>query len=99
MLLGLKTFLEDRENRAVKHLVESTFTGLRLARPQAIHRVEAFGTLNHVFRDWDVRLPDGFEMKLVLWPQRIARAPFGTNLDLWREVCEEFKRRHDAILR
>ena len=99
MLLGLKTFLEARENRALKQLVESTFTGVRLARPQAIHRVEAFGAPNYVFREWDIKLPDGCDTKLVLWPQRIARAPFGSNLDRWREVCEEFNRRHEAILR
>ena len=99
VLLGLKTFLEHRENRAVKQLVESTFPGLKLARPQAIHRVEALGPASYVFREWDIRLPDGREMKLVLWPQRIARAPIGSSLNRWREVCEEFKGRHEAILR
>ena len=99
VLLGLTTFLASSRNRAVRQLVESTFCGVRLTRPHATYGVEALSGFNYVFREWDIKLPYGHDMKLVLWPQRIGRAPIGSNLDRWREVCEEFKGRHEAILR
>ena len=100
VLLGLTTFLARSRNRPVRRLIESTFFGVQLARPQATYSVEALSGLNYVFREWDIKLPDGCDMKLVLWPQRIGRAPIGSsNLDRWRNVWEEFKARHEAILR
>ena len=101
VLLGLKVFLDNRRNRPIRQLVERTFSGVRLARPHATHRIEAlhgYGA-TFVFREWDIELPDGCDMKLVQWPQRIGRALIGSSLNRWREVCEEFKGRHGPLLR
>ena len=51
-----------------------------------------------IFREWDCEGSAGNPIKLVLWPQHPSRPPF-TNLEIWRNACQEFGDRHHGLIR
>jgi len=93
--LGLNGYLEN--NTAVREIFEDTFEGFRLSRPHQEHLFRGYARRRYRFREWDVRGPNGNDIKIVFWPQHPSRAPF-TNFGLWRTACEEFQTRHGDIL-
>ncbi len=89
--LGLKG-----KKDAVK-LLSSVFDGFDLASPNQEYRFKSYTRKHLAFQEWDCVGPLGNHVKIVLWPQHPSQSPF-TNLETWREACEEFANRHRAIV-
>ena len=62
------------------------------------HRLECYERKRLVFREWDCEGSTGNPVKLVLWPQHPSQAPF-TNMNIWRNACQEFAHRHRGLIR
>lgn len=66
-------------------------------KPQE-HALACYQARRLIFREWDCEGSAGNPIKLVLWPQHPSRAPF-TNLEIWRNACQEFVDRHHGLIR
>lgn len=71
---------------------------IEIATPHAIHPLACYELRRLVFREWDCDGLTGNPIKLVLWPQHPSRPPF-TSLEIWRNACQEFARRHNGLIR
>ena len=62
------------------------------------HALACYRERRLIFREWDCEGSAGNPIKLVMWPQHPSRAPF-TNLEIWRNACQEFGDRHNGLIR
>mgnify|MGYP001189453794 CR=1 FL=1 len=94
--LGLGGYLQ--KNPTVRDLFGEVFPEFQLSKPHHEFQFQSYTVQNLRFREWDVRGPNGNEIKIILWPQHPSRAPF-TNLGHWQAACDEFAERHGYLVR